>query len=89
MHQSLDLLSDIGMRQVIVQSPRPQLERMPGQTPELSIPKLDQRRIAWNMILSEAHTPSACSMASLTKVCTRQTGCSILAIANETTDYAS
>ncbi|KAG9727388.1 hypothetical protein KCU73_g12643, partial [Aureobasidium melanogenum] len=52
---------------VIVQSPRPQLERTPGQTPELSIPKLDQRRIAWNMILSEAHTPSACSMASLTK----------------------
>ncbi|KAG9977713.1 SET domain-containing protein, partial [Aureobasidium melanogenum] len=56
---------------VIVQSPRPQLGQMPGQTPELSIPKLDQRRIAWNMILSEAHTPSACSMASLSKIMLR------------------
>lgn len=88
---SFDFLSDIGMIQVIVQSPtsRPQPERMPGQKHELSIPKLDQRRIAWNMILSEAHTPSACSMASLTKVSARQADCRILAIINETADYAS
>ncbi|KAH0360684.1 SET domain-containing protein, partial [Aureobasidium melanogenum] len=56
---------------VIVQSPRPPLEQMPGQMPELSVPKLDQRRIAWNMILSEPHTPSACSIASLTKIMLR------------------
>lgn len=70
--RSLDFLSDIGTEQVIVQSPRPPLERMPGQAPELSVPKLDQRRIAWNMILSEPHTPSACSVASLTKACACQ-----------------
>ncbi|CAD0110550.1 unnamed protein product [Aureobasidium uvarum] len=52
---------------VLRQAPRPTLERMPGQAPELYSPRLDQRRIAWNMILSEAHTPSSCSMASLHK----------------------
>lgn len=79
------------MIQVVMQPPAsgPQLERMPGQTHELSAPTLDQRRIAWNMILSEAYSPSTCSIDCLTRVYARQADCQIEAVINETADYAS